>query len=50
MRPTIKCLISTTRKRIDYLPARSIRKGGILFDRDPAGAEVRMRAVGYADP
>ena len=43
-------VLARGRTRIDYLPARSTRKGGILFDRDPTGAALRMRAVGYADP
>ncbi|MEN2989560.1 hypothetical protein WG926_14685 [Tistrella sp. BH-R2-4] len=43
-------VVSRGRSRLDYLPPGSVRKGAILFDRDPHGLRVEMRALGYADP
>lgn len=34
----------------DYVPAESTASGAILFVNDPSAAEVRLRAVGWADP
>jgi uncharacterized protein (TIGR02588 family) len=35
---------------IDYSPARSERHGGLFFTHDPAAFELRLRALGYAEP
>ncbi|MBC7767365.1 MAG: TIGR02588 family protein [Phycisphaerales bacterium] len=35
---------------IDYLPPRSQRRGGVFFERDPRGGELKLRAEGYQDP
>lgn len=33
---------------IDYVPGRSVRRGGLYFTEDPRGAE--LRALGYQNP
>lgn len=33
---------------IDYVPGRSVRRGGLFFSADPRGVE--LRALGYQDP
>jgi uncharacterized protein (TIGR02588 family) len=35
---------------LDYLPPRSDREGGLLFEDDPRQGELRLRATGYAKP
>lgn len=34
----------------DYVPGHSSRGGGLMFTQDPAGYELRLRAIGYVDP
>lgn len=34
----------------DYVPSRSQRTGGLLFDSDPRGEALEVRAVGWTDP
>ncbi|QQP88659.1 hypothetical protein IGS68_21965 [Skermanella sp. TT6] len=36
--------------RLDFLPASSERRGGLFFTRDPAGFDLTVRPVGYAEP
>jgi uncharacterized protein (TIGR02588 family) len=36
--------------QVDYLPARSERKGGFIFPRDPRAGTLRLEAVGYEEP
>ena len=36
--------------RLDYLPSRSDRQGGLFFTRDPRGHDLKVRALGYAEP
>jgi uncharacterized protein (TIGR02588 family) len=36
--------------RLDYLPSRSDRQGGLFFTRDPRGHDLKFRALGYAEP
>lgn len=36
--------------RLDFLPADSERRGGLFFTRDPAGFDLAVRPVGYAEP
>jgi len=35
---------------LDYLPPRSDRAGGLLFESDPRAGALRLRAKGYANP
>jgi uncharacterized protein (TIGR02588 family) len=35
---------------LDYLPPRGERQGGLIFQADPAGHELRLEAQGYVDP
>jgi uncharacterized protein (TIGR02588 family) len=35
---------------LDYLPPRSGREGGLLFESDPRAGELSLRARGYAKP
>jgi len=35
---------------LDYLPPRSDREGGLLFESDPRAGELSLRAKGYAKP
>lgn len=41
---------TTSRLLLDYVPGRSVRRGGLLFDQDPRSGELELRAVGYAEP
>ena len=34
----------------DYVPAQSKSSGAVLFSQDPAGRQVRIRAIAYTDP
>jgi uncharacterized protein (TIGR02588 family) len=36
--------------RLDYLPSRSDRRGGLFFTRDPGSGQLTVRAIGYAEP
>ncbi len=38
----------TSTATIDYVPGRSVRRGGLFFSAEPRG--VRLRALGYQDP
>lgn len=40
----------TSSVTLDYLPGRSVRRGGLFFDRDPRGGGLRLRAEGYQVP
>lgn len=40
----------TARATFDYVPRYSHARGGLFFKRDPRSANVRLRALGYADP
>ena len=35
---------------LDFLPPRSKRRGGLLFQRDPRGTNLALRASGYREP
>jgi uncharacterized protein (TIGR02588 family) len=35
---------------LDYLPPRSDREGGLLFESDPRAGELSLRAKGYVKP
>jgi uncharacterized protein (TIGR02588 family) len=35
---------------IDYLPGRSVARGGLWFTQDPRQGELILRALGYVDP
>ena len=36
--------------RLDYLAAGSEREAGLVFERDPRGLELRVRAKGFREP
>ena len=38
----------TSTATIDYVPGRSVRRGGLFFSAEPRG--VALRALGYQDP
>ena len=38
----------TSSATIDYVPGRSMRRGGLYFAAEPRG--VRLRVIGYQDP
>ena len=40
----------TVEAHFDFLPARSSRRGGVYFTRDPTAGVVSIRAVGYQEP
>jgi uncharacterized protein (TIGR02588 family) len=42
--------IETSEATVDYLPARSERKGGLIFSRDPRRHALRLRAKGFVQP
>jgi uncharacterized protein (TIGR02588 family) len=35
---------------IDYLPPRSVQRGGLFFTRDPRQFELQVRPFGYVEP
>lgn len=35
---------------LDYVPARSERRAGLFFTKDPQKFDLQLRAVGYRDP
>lgn len=40
----------TSETQLDHVPGRSVRRGGLLFTRDPRTAPLRVRATGYTEP
>ena len=34
----------------DYVPAGSVRQGGLFFSRDPTAHELQLRVRGYVEP
>ena len=40
----------TSRTTLDYIPARSERRGGLHFKLDPRRGTIRLRAEGYQEP
>ncbi|WP_159585415.1 TIGR02588 family protein [Chelativorans xinjiangense] len=42
--------IETSRITIDYIPAHSRQRGGLLFSQDPDRYRLRLAAKGYTDP
>jgi uncharacterized protein (TIGR02588 family) len=42
--------LETAQVTFDYVPGKSSARGALLFAEDPAGREIRIRAVGYTDP
>ena len=40
----------TSHATLDYLPARSERRGGLHFTLDPRRGTIRLRAEGYQEP
>jgi uncharacterized protein (TIGR02588 family) len=43
-------LVETGRAVLDYVPGRSVRRGGLVFSRDPRRGELELRALGHAEP
>ncbi len=43
-------VIETSRATLDYLPPFSEREGGLIFQVDPAGYELRVLPKGYTEP
>jgi uncharacterized protein (TIGR02588 family) len=35
---------------LDYLPSHGEQQGGLIFQTDPAGLDLRLEAKGYLDP
>jgi uncharacterized protein (TIGR02588 family) len=42
--------IESSEVTLDYLPPRGERKGGLIFQADPAVHDLRLEAEGYVDP
>jgi uncharacterized protein (TIGR02588 family) len=42
--------VETSRARVDYVPGRSERRGGLYFHRDPRRGALRIWADGYQEP
>ena len=40
----------TSHTTLDYLPARSEKRGGLFFTHDPRQFDFQMRAFGYEEP
>ena len=45
-----KCVVAASHARLDYVPAKSGRKGGLFFRNDPQGYRLRVRAFDYTKP
>ena len=46
----IRTEIEKSEATLDYLPPHGERQGGLIFQADPAGHELRLEAEGYVDP
>jgi uncharacterized protein (TIGR02588 family) len=42
--------VETARARLDFVPAHSVRRGGLFFTNDPKRHDLQVRALGYAEP
>ena len=42
--------IETSEVTLDYVPAHSERKGGLLFNHDPSRYQLQLEAKGYKEP
>lgn len=42
--------VETARMHLAYVPAHSLRHGGMFFTRDPRGLSLTVRPLGYAAP
>jgi uncharacterized protein (TIGR02588 family) len=42
--------VETSQTTLDYLPARSERRGGLFFSHDPRQFDFQLRAFGYEEP
>jgi uncharacterized protein (TIGR02588 family) len=42
--------VESAELRLDYLPSRSNRQGGLFFSHDPRAGGLKVRALGYAEP
>ena len=42
--------VETSRITLDYVPASSERRAGLIFRRDPRGFDMRIEAKGYVEP
>ncbi len=40
----------TSRTVLDYVPAHSERRGGLVFRTDPTAGQLTIRALGYTEP
>lgn len=43
-------VVETARATIDYVPAHSQGRAGLIFTRDPAGYRLEVRPTGYQEP
>jgi uncharacterized protein (TIGR02588 family) len=43
-------VVERSETTVDYIPRNSIRRAGLLFDRDPGAHELTLRASGYREP
>ena len=42
--------VESAELRLDYLPSLSDRRGGLFITRDPRAHDLKVRALGYAEP
>ena len=43
-------LVETSQTKLDYVPGRSRTKGGLIFQADPTGKTIIIRASAYNEP
>jgi uncharacterized protein (TIGR02588 family) len=43
-------LPETSSTTFDYVPGMSVRRGGVLFRRDPRAGQLTLRPLGYREP
>ena len=42
--------VETSEAVLDYVPGRSVRRGGLFFRHDPRAYRLELRALGYQEP
>lgn len=43
-------VVEAVQGTFDYVPSRSRRRGGLVFEHDPRALSLKVRALGFAEP
>lgn len=49
-RLTVAGTTETAEATLDYVPARSVKRGGLYFGSDPRRGKLELRPVGFSEP